>query len=960
LGTADETVTFQIVLYKNGDIDVFYDDVETAVLNSATVGIENADGTDGAQVAFNTEYVKNGLALRFVKPAIALTPFISQVSPLSGVVPAGGSRNISVTLDATELNDGVYFDELNVSSNAPTDTSSSALFQLTVIGFPEITVTPDSLNFDSLFVSLSTSASLLIENVGSKTLEISDISNMNTDFAIDTLAPITLLPDESLLVGVSFTPTSFGLIEDFLTISSNDAFGNESAMVYLSGIGVDPPVISVSPDSLSVVLYEGDSAVETVSITNEGNFPLSYALSPPFFAQAGDNIEARQYPVLDLPKIRSKEALDSRVGTPFLNASGGPGTFGYTWVDNNSGGPAYDFIDISATGEVANVGADGDEKVPLPFTFNFFGINQDSVTIGANGFLTFAEIVGSNFVNDPIPNTDNPNFLIAAMWDDLEPQDGDGVYYQGTADYFIVQYENVPGFGFPPFFPVPDPVSFQVILFPDGSIKMQYKNVNSTIRTSSTVGVEGPMGMNGLQVIFNTEFLTDELAITFTPPILGTVAPGETEEVPITIFSDALEGGETATGDIKISSNDPVTPEVNVPVIVEVLELPEILSFTLINAELNEEVGPLVEGDVIDLNNYLSNSFSVVANPDSAEVGSVIFDFNEIMGFQRENRAPYALAGDTRGGTRFNPVEFPTGLNTITATPFTRRNGNGREGTGLTVNFEVIGSDPADACFGDEVLSYLPGNRKNGLPLPESRSNPMKALGAPQENDSYNFVALGFGGSIEISMECEVIDRPGNDVLVVETSFRDFDQLCESYPEKAQVEASEDGINWVVVASEICKDGAVDLADGGLESASFFRITDISDPNDFRGSNADGYDLDGIVVINTVPDTASQVELVEALTEEVNVVADEEDVEIRAFPNPVEDDLNFSFKGEDGRMTTVVYNMRGEIIHRSVVRITNGEENGVINLRQHRPGLYHMQVINESGGIVSQLKFVKH
>ena len=957
LGSADETITFQIVLYDDGDIDIFYDDVETAsILNSATVGIENADGTDGAQVAFNTAYVKNGLALRFVKPAVGLTPFITQVSPLAGVVPAGGSRDLSVTLDATGLNDGVFFDDLTVSSNAPTDTSSSALFELTVIGFPEIAVTPDSLNFDSLFVGLSTSASLLIENVGSKVLEIAGISNMNTDFELDTLAPITLQPDESLLLGVRFTPTNFGLIEDVLTLSSNDAFGNESTLVYLSGIGVDPPVINVSPDSISVVLFEGDSTVETVSITNEGNFPLSYSLSPPFFAQTGARAVAQQYPVLDLPKIRSKEAPDTRVGTPFLNASGGPGTFGYTWVDNNSGGPAYDFIDISATGQVANVGADGDEQVPLPFTFNFFGIDQDSVIIGANGFLAFAELVGANFVNDPIPNTDNPNFLIAAMWDDLEPQDGDGVFYQGTSDYFIVQYENVPGFFFPP--PTPAPVTFQVILFPDGSIKMQYENVNSTIRTSSTVGLEGPMGMSGLQVIFNTEFLTDELAITFRPPVLGTLAPGETADVPLTISSDGIEGGATAMGDIRVSSNDPITPVVNVPVTVEVLELPEIVSFTLINAELNEEIGPLLEGDVIDLDNYPSNSFSVVAIPDSIAVGSVVFDFNEVDRFQIENRIPYALDGDSGGPPRYDPVEFPLGLNTITATPYTERGGNGKEGIGLTVNFEVIGS-AIDDCFGREVLSYLPGNRKNGLPLPASRSNPMRALGAPGENDSYNFVALGFGGSIEIAMECEVMDKPGNDVLIVETSFRDINQPCESYPEKARVEASGDGVNWVVIADEICKDGEVDLADGGLESARYFRISDISDPNDFRGSNSDGYDLDAIVVINTILDTAGQQELVKALTDEVNVVANEEDIEIRAFPNPAEDQINFSFKGEDGQVTAIIHDMRGEIIHRSTLQITNGEESGLISLGQHRPGLYYMQVINESGGIVSQLKFFK-
>ncbi|MBK6265961.1 choice-of-anchor D domain-containing protein [Marivirga sp. S37H4] len=960
-GTADETVTFQIVLNQNGNIDVYYEDVESAsFLNSATVGIENADGTDGAQVAFNTEYVEDGLALRFVKPDIAFTSFISNVSSMSGVVPAGGSKDITVTLDATDLNDGVYYDELRVSTNAPSDSGSTALFELTVIGFPEIEITPDSIQFDSLFVGLTSEASFLIENVGSKDLEITSISNGNTDFVLDETGPITLAPDQSRIVNVEFTPSSVGFIDDEVTIESNDDFGNETAMVYLSGFGIDPPVISLSPDSLSLVVYKGDSTVENISITNSGGSELNYSLTPPYFASAqAANQEGLQYERLEFEKILSKEALDTRVGPAFLNASGGPGTFGYTWVDNNSGGPAYDYIDIRETGELANVGGDGDEQVALPFTFNFFGNDEDSVTIGANGFLTFAPLSGSNFVNQQIPDPANPNLFIAPMWDDIEPQNGGGVYYEGNEDYFIVQYDSVPGFGFPPFIPVPEPVSFQVILFPDGTIKMQYQDVeSSSMSTSSTVGLEGPQGLSGLQVIFNNEYLTDELAITFTPPVRGTVAPGETVEVPITFYSDGLDAGETYSGDITVSSNDPVNPELTIPVELEVLALPEIVSFTLINAELNEEIGELLEGEIINLDNYASNSFSVLANVSTEEVGSVVFDFNGEEGFQIENIAPYALAGDYDNGNSFNPVEFPKGINTITATPFTGANGTGKEGESLTVNFEVIDNQP-DFCYAESVISYEPGSRKNGRSLPPSRSNPQMALGEPQENDNYNFVALGFGGSITLELGCEVMDHEGNDLLIVETSFRDNNRPCESYPEKAKIEASEDGENWVVLAEEICRDGEVDLADGGLTKASFIRITDISNPDDFAAGNADGYDLDGIMVINNFADS-TQTEMVHQVVDQVNIVANEESVEIMAYPNPVKDYVQFDLKGEGDEFHSKLYNVRGELIDHSRFSLESGEDKGRIDMRNLSQGLYHLRLTNAEGGIVSQMKILKN
>ncbi|SNR16278.1 Ig-like domain-containing protein [Tenacibaculum jejuense] len=694
LGSENETVTFQIVLHSDGNIDVFYEDVETAsFLNSATVGIENADGTDGAQVVFNSDYIKNRLALRFVKPDVALTPFISNVTPISGVVPAGGSRNLTVTSDATNLNDGVYFDELVVSSNSPDTSTSTSLIELTVKGFPRIEVPRDSITFEPIFVGLESSTTFLIENTGSKTLEY-NLSNQNSDFTV-TATNTSIIPGASQSITVNFTPTSVGSITDNLLITSNDAFGNQSITIPLSGIGVDPPVINVTPEEFNLTLKREKTTTEIITIENTGGSTLNYSLvKTPFSTNLTNNTRTVGYSKIEYEEqIITKEQTDNRIGPKFLNASGGPGTFGYIWTDNNSGGPAYNFIDISSTGTLANVGADGDETVNLPFTFNFFGEDQNNVIIAANGFLSFSPITASfgAFLNQQIPSTENPNFLIAGLWDDLEPQDGDGVFYQAFEDYFIVQYENVPGFGSSP---IKTPVTFQIILFKDGSIKMQYKNVDSEISTSSTVGLEGPNGESGLQVIFNTEFLTNELAITFTPPIMGSVAPGASIEVPVAFSAEGLEANTTYNSNIIISSNDPANSEVTVPVTLNVLDSPEIVSFMLIDATTNTEVGIINDGDIIDLNDYNGfNNFSIIANQGTLDIASVVFDFNEETAFNTENRAPFSLKGDFNG-TNFRGVAFNLGTNTVSATPFEEKNGDGDSGIPLTINFEIIDSNP--------------------------------------------------------------------------------------------------------------------------------------------------------------------------------------------------------------------------------------------------------------------------
>ena len=688
----EQTATFQLALFPDGTIDIYYEDVETySPLNEATVGIENADATDGAQVAFNTDYIKDGLAVRFLVPDRPRTSFISDVSRLSGVIPAGGSRELTITLDATDLNDGVYFDDLTVSSNSPDASTSTVEFELTVIGTPELSVSPDSIIFGALFVGLEQEASILIRNTGSKGLDLSTITTGTDNFSVlfDSSAA-TIQPGDSIFATVVFSPTEVGALTDEVIISSSTD-GAEDVAVTLLGEGVAPPVIDVTPKSLTVELSEGESTTETITICNTGDATLTYLVAP--FTVSNDSMadELRSfgYPRIDYPAIFTKEEADTRKGPSFVNASGGPGTFGYTWVDNNSGGAAYDFIDISGSGTRADVGFDGTELVTLPFAFDFFGEEQTEIIVSANGFLTFEPVTADfgAFLNDQIPNTGNPDNLIAGMWTDLEPEDGGGVFYEGNADRFIVQYEAVPSFSI--FDPIA-PVTFQIILFPDGSIKMQYANVDSEARTSSTVGLEGPMGQDGLQVIFNAEYLTDELAITFTPPTSGSLEPGECDEVEVTISAESLAAGDYE-GEIVVFSNDPQSPETSIPVDLEVIAEPKIDRFVLINADTDEMLGTLEDGDSVDINDFPSGGFNIVAVPGQAEIGSVIFDRNGVEGFATENKTPYAIGGD-RGPSDFNSLDFPLGENTVTARPFTGRSGTGEAGIPLTVDFTVFDS----------------------------------------------------------------------------------------------------------------------------------------------------------------------------------------------------------------------------------------------------------------------------
>lgn len=177
---------------------------------------------------------------------------------------------------------------------------------------------------------------------------------------------------------------------------------------------------------------------------------------------------------------------------------------------------------------------------------------------------------------------------------------------------------------------------------------------------------------------------------------------------------------------------------------------------------------------------------------------------------------------------------------------------------------ETFGScENPQLAFADEVIDYDQGVRKDGTNINLDRTDPTKALGAPQSAGNPfdspvptgEFFSLGFdegtdgtgaeGGWIVVGFEDNVIvDGPGNDLRIWEVTGGN------SYPvEKVKIEVSQDGSTWFPVVSSVDRDAEADLADSGLAWAKYVRITDVSNRAEFEDA-ADGYDLDAFSALN--------------------------------------------------------------------------------------------------------------
>ncbi len=246
---------------------------------------------------------------------------------------------------------------------------------------------------------------------------------------------------------------------------------------------------------------------------------------------------------------RSNDTLHTVIYT--LNPHiGGPCGFGYTFLDNDvSGGPDFSWIDPSS-GQELTLGDDDTIGIDLPFAFPFYEGVISHLTLSSNGFL--AGITKSTgFANYQLPDTTKYN-IIAPWWDDLNPSSQGNVYYYVPSDssYALIGFVNVPHYG--------QTVgnTFEVILYPNGDILMQYQHIDSSYANSSTIGIQGGYGDNNyyLEYIYNGYPLIphDSLAIMFKRPVynhdialtdvkLNALAKiNEDIPIEITVFNDGI------------------------------------------------------------------------------------------------------------------------------------------------------------------------------------------------------------------------------------------------------------------------------------------------------------------------------------------------------------------------------------------------------------------------------------
>lgn len=218
----------------------------------------------------------------------------------------------------------------------------------------------------------------------------------------------------------------------------------------------------------------------------------------------------------------------------------------------------YEWVDTTA-GICLSLGDETPSQISLPFTFDFYGENYDTLMVEPNGYLSFnlAPITRSlSWTNAPIPSESKPNSIIAPLWTDLNNVDNSVcVLEQGIAPNRSVTIAWLDA----PRYPNVGAASFSVTLEEaTNDIIFNYKDVdfgddNISFGAIGTVGVEHRTGKFAAQHSFNQAVLSNETALRLSQsaPLVDTDGDGVFDNVDNCVNHvnpNQLDGDNDGTG----------------------------------------------------------------------------------------------------------------------------------------------------------------------------------------------------------------------------------------------------------------------------------------------------------------------------------------------------------------------------------------------------------------------------
>ena len=432
-------------------------------------------------------------------------------------------------------------------------------------GEPNIEVEPTAdVDFGDRFFDQSAGAlfatpsvTVQVRNVGTAPLEITNTTLTGNAFTVSSggIPSGTLAEDGEETATITFDPGSTGSYSESYEIESDDPDAS-TVTRGLAGNALLPPVADISASSLFEAVETGNTATQTLSVSNTGDNPLEYDV----FAEALGLGPFSPSDVAAPPSGQSTAKTNAAPSSPTVKALSAPETQAHD--------PPFDESDfIYSLDDGSNEGALGIGANADVFWLNAFEAQEGGTTITAiSSAFGSSQSVGSNveFLLYEDPNDDgNPTDanLLQTVSTTMEVSGGGNFQIepipptQVEGVFFVAAL--VPS---TPNFPAPlDESSNQGASWFASAEAGTFDP--SDLSGSDTQSAPSPVAGGGFP---GNWLLRAQGAYAAFEPVSGTVNAGNASQVDITFDGTSLETGRYQAN-AAVTSNDPETPRIDVP-----------------------------------------------------------------------------------------------------------------------------------------------------------------------------------------------------------------------------------------------------------------------------------------------------------------------------------------------------------------------------------------------------------
>lgn len=526
--------------------------------------------------------------------ALAGLPSWVRAEPPAGRVLAGQSVDVGIVMDATGLFAGDYQANARIQSNDPARPSAPIEVSLHVTNAPDVAVAPAEVDFGLRYTGTCANLIVVISNIGTESLTVNDISIANPEFSIDPGAFALGVGEERELT-LTFCPLSEEAVPGIprryprrsrgvLTIDTNDP-DRPRYTVPLYGEGIDPPVVVVTPNAFSENLLTGGVAERVLTVSNAGASGLDFEITLEELGVAAARIDAIADPSLSPNVIAAGRELSRDEMTALATSLPASVTIG-AGVDKDAPSQrrsvatprVLDRVEIDNLEEV--FGSDQYEFLGGPRTRgNLFTCTTATTLLEHRFYMNPSAPTQMWFVVYEGEEQTGVYQLISASnvspagpglgWyssgDISVPLRAGKYYLLATAFEDATTYYNAQGLD-----PFPVPASFGTLTAAAGWTWQPFDQFPpAPFQFVTADAFAAPVAYYQTLV---TGSAIRWLALAAEE---GSLAPEASMDVAIRFDATGVAGGDYQ-GNIRIASNDPVTPEVVIPANLRVTGAPDI------------------------------------------------------------------------------------------------------------------------------------------------------------------------------------------------------------------------------------------------------------------------------------------------------------------------------------------------------------------------------------------------